>query len=73
MWGRENPDCVQVEAHSFDEYLNTSKVNILKEASRSRILKTISIEEAKKNSQKNIERSIRENFFWESLEKFQRK
>ena len=64
---------MQVEAHSFDEYLNTSKVNILKEASRSRILKTISIEEAKKNSQKNIEKSIRENFFWESLEKLQRK
>ena len=31
-------DCVQVEVHSLDKYLNTSKKKILKEVSRSRII-----------------------------------
>ena len=32
-------DCVQVEKHSLEKYLSTSKEKILKEASRSRIIK----------------------------------
>ena len=31
-------DCVQVEVHSLEKYLSNSKVKILKEVSRSRII-----------------------------------
>ena len=31
-------DCVQVEVHSLEKYLSTSKDKILKEVSRSRII-----------------------------------
>ena len=31
-------DCVQVEMYSFEKYLSTSKDNILKKVSRSRII-----------------------------------
>ena len=33
-------DCVQVEVHSFEKHLSTSKEKILKEVSRSRIIKS---------------------------------
>ena len=32
-------DCVEVEVYSFEKYLSTSKENILKKVSRSRIIK----------------------------------
>ena len=40
-------DCVQVEAHSLEKYLSTSKEKILKEVA-AESLKEISIEEAQK-------------------------
>ena len=47
-------DCVQVEVHSHEKYLSTSKENILKEVA-TELLKTISMGELKK---KYIKRKV---------------
>ena len=59
-------DCVQVEVHSLEKYLSTSK-EILKDVAPES-LKTISMEEVKKKYIKSIEKSMKENFFTDSLE-----
>ena len=59
-------DCVHVEVHSLEKYLSTSK-EILKDVAPES-LKTISMEEVKKKYIKSIEKSMKENFFTDSLE-----
>ena len=59
-------DCVQVEVHSLEKYLSTSK-EILKDVAPES-LKTTSMEEVKKKYIKSIEKSMKENFFTDSLE-----
>ena len=59
-------DCVQVEVHSLEKYLSTSK-EILKDVAPES-LKTTSMEEVKKKYIKRIEKSMKENFFTDSLE-----
>ena len=59
-------DCVQVEVHSLEKYLSTSK-EILKDVAPES-LKTTSMEEVKKQYIKSIEKSMKENFFTDSLE-----
>ena len=67
-------DCVQVEVHSLEKYLSTSKEKILKEVSRSRITENNKCgrikEEIHKENQKKYEgKPLR----MDSLEKLQRK
>ena len=59
-------DCVQVEVHSLEKYLSTSK-EILKDVAPES-LKTTSMEEVKKKYIKSIEKSMKENFYTDSLE-----
>ena len=59
-------DCVQVEVHSLEKYLSTSK-EILKDVAPES-LKITSMEEVKKKYIKSIEKSMKENFFTDSLE-----
>ena len=59
-------DCVQVEVHSLEKYLSASK-EILKDVAPES-LKTTSMEEVKKKYIKSIEKSMKENFFTDSLE-----
>ena len=59
-------DCVQVEVHSLEKYLSTSK-EILKDVAPES-LKTTSMEEVKEKYIKSIEKSMKENFFTDSLE-----
>ena len=66
--------CVQLETHSLEKYLSSSKEKILKQVSHSRITENnINMEEVKKKYIKDIEESMKENLFMESLEKLQRK
>ena len=65
-------ECAQVEVHSIEKYLGTSKEKILKEVA-TESLKTVSIEEVNKKYLKSIEKSMKENLFVGSLEKLQRK
>ena len=60
-------DCVQVKVHSLEKYLSTSKEKILKDVA-AESLKTTSMEEVKKKYIKSIEKSMKENFFTDSLE-----
>ena len=60
-------DCVQVKVHSLEKYLRTSKEKILKDVA-AESLKTTSMEEVKKKYIKSIEKSMKENFFTDSLE-----
>ena len=59
-------DCVQVEVHSLEKYLSASK-EILKDVAPES-LKTTSMEEVKKKYIKSIEKSMKENFYTDSLE-----
>ena len=54
-------DCVQVEVHSLEKYLSTSKEKILQEVSRSRII------------QNNKYRRIKEQIHKEHREKYEGK
>ena len=57
-------DSVQVEAHSLDKYLSTSKEKMLKEVSHSRI-----VGRNKEEIDKGHQESMKKNFFMYSLEK----
>ena len=64
-------DCVQVEVHSLEKYLRTSKEKILKEISYSRIIENNKYEEVKKKFIKSIEKSKKESLLMDSLLKLQ--
>ena len=64
-------DCLQVEVHSHEKYLSTSKENILKEVGHSRIIENNKYRRIKEEIHK--EKSMKENLFMDSLEKLQRK
>ena len=61
--------CVQVEVCSFEKYLSTLKVKILKEVSCSRIIENNKYGRSKEGITKNIEKSMRKNLFMDSFEK----
>ena len=48
-------DCVQVEVHSLEKYLNTSKEKILREVSRSRIIEKNKYERSKQEIHKEYQ------------------
>ena len=53
--------CVEVELHSLEKYLSTSKEKILKEVSRNGIIETINMKEVKKKYIKRMEKGMKEN------------
>ena len=63
---------MQVEVHSLEKYLNTSKEKILREVSRSRIIDKNKYERSKQEIHKEHQENIKENLFIDSLEKLQR-
>ena len=60
-------ECVQVEVHSHEKYLSTSKEKILKEVSRNIIIENNKQGRNTEEIHKGVEKSRKKNLFMDSL------